>query len=157
MGDELMRKLLLLPVMMGLSAGLMVVPPMLSPPSARAASDEPGPMRASHIEGRIAFLQAELHITADQMPLWNAVADVMRQNDKDMRAARAALHDQSDDDVTAVDRLATMQKLAAGRADGLAKILAAVKPLYDAMSADQKKNADELLASHFARMHHWRS
>ena len=152
-----MRKLLLLPVMMGLSAGLMVVPPMLSAPMAQAASDEPAPMRASHIDGRIAFLQAELHITAEQIPLWNAVADVMRQNDQDMRAARAALHDQSDDDVTAVDRLATMQKMAASRADGLGKLLAVVKPLYEAMSADQKKNADELLASHFGRMHHWRS
>jgi len=152
-----MRKLLLLPVVIGLSAGFMIAPSVLSTPIAQAASDDAAPMRASHIEGRIAFLQAELHITAAQMPLWNAVADVMRQNDKDMRAERAALHDQSDDDTTAIDRLAAMQKLAASRADGLGKLLAAVKPLYEAMSDDQKKNADELLASHFGRMHHWRS
>ena len=152
-----MRKLLLLPVMLGLSAGVVAVPPLLSPPSAQAAMPADGMDRRSHIEGRIAYLQAELHITAEQMTLWNAVADAMRQNDQSMRAARAGLHHDGDEEVAAPDRLAAMQKMAETRAQNLAKLVAAVKPLYEAMSADQKKNADELLASHFGRMHHWRS
>jgi LTXXQ motif family protein len=151
-----MRKLLLLPVMIGLSAGLVAATPTFSPSPAQAA-DETGAARPSHIEGRIAYLQAELHITAEQMPLWNAVADVLRQNDQASRAAWAALRDNADDEVGAVDRLTQMQKMAASRADNLGKLLAAVKPLYEAMSVDQKKSADELLASRFGKMHHWHS
>ena len=152
-----MRKLLLLPVMLGLSAGVAGLPPLLSPPSAQAAMPADGMDRRSHIEGRIAYLQAELHITADQMPLWNAVADVMRQNDQAMHAAWTAMHQDADEEVAAPDRLAAMQKMAETRAQNLAKLVAAVKPHYEALSADQKKNADELLASRFARMHHWHS
>jgi hypothetical protein len=91
------------------------------------------------------------------MPLWNAVADVLRQNDESGRAAWQALHQNSDEDVTAIDRLTAMQKMAETRSQNLGKLVAAVKPLYEAMSADQKKNADELLASRFGRMHHWHS
>jgi hypothetical protein len=151
-----MRKLLLLPVIMGLSAGLVAVAPTFSPSIAEAAG-EPGMARQSHIEGRIAYLQAELHITADQMPLWNAVADVLRQNDQAVRAGWEELRKGPDVDVAAPDRLATMQKLAETKAQNLGKLLTAVKPLYEAMNADQKKDADELLASRSGRMHHWHS
>ena len=152
-----MRKLLLLPVVMGLSAGLVAVAPTLSLTPARA--DAPAAsQRPSHIEGRIAFLQAELHITADQMPLWNAVADVLRQNDQAMRAAWADMRrDGGAQDVSALDRLTQMQKMAALKADGLGKLLTVVKPLYAALSDDQKKNADELLSRGFGGMHHWHS
>jgi hypothetical protein len=151
-----MRKLLLLPVIMGLSAGLVAVAPTLSLTPAHA--DAPASPRPSHIEGRIAYLQAELHITADQMALWNAVADVLRQNDQAMRSAWADMrHDGDDEDVNALDRLTKMQKMAALRAQHLDKLLTAVKPLYAALSDDQKKNADELLSRGFGRMHHWHS
>jgi len=153
-----MRKLLLLPVVMGLSAGLVAVAPTLSLTPARA--DAPAAsQRPSHIEGRIAYVQAELHITADQMPLWNAVADVLRQNDQAMRSAWADMRQNGDDDedVTVLDRLTKMQKMADLRAEGLGKLLTVVKPLYAALSDDQKKNADELLSRGFGRMHHWHS
>src|SRR5664279_394422 len=122
-----MRKLLLLPVMMGLSAGLAAAVPTLSPVMAQAATPAAG---ESHIEGRIAYLQAELHITADQMALWNAVADVLRQNDQAQRAAWGEVRHDPDEDVAAIDRLAAMQKLAETKAQNLGKLLAAVKPLY---------------------------
>src|SRR5919202_1070827 len=41
--------------------------------------------RPSRVEGRIAFLKAELKITDAQTPQWNAVADAMRKNDAAMR------------------------------------------------------------------------
>ena len=151
-----MRKLLLLPVIMGLSAGLVAVAPTLSLTPAHA--DAPASQRPSHIEGRIAYVQAELHITADQMPLWNAVADVLRQNDQAMRSAWSDMRQNGDDeDATALDRLTKMQQMAELRAQGLGKLLTAVKPLYAALSDDQKKNADELLSRGFGRMHHWHS
>ncbi len=40
---------------------------------------------ASHVEGRIAFLKTELRITDAQLPLWNAVADALRDNAKSGR------------------------------------------------------------------------
>src|SRR6476659_5033803 len=39
---------------------------------------------AGHVEGRIAFLKAELKITDAQQPLWNSVAEAIRSNTKDM-------------------------------------------------------------------------
>jgi len=149
-----MRKLLLLPVLVGLSAGLVATVPTLTPTPARA--DAPADQHPSRIEGRIAFLQAELKITPEQMPLWNAVADALRQNDQEMRAAWADMR-HGDQTVTAVDRLTAMQKMADLRSQSLGRLLAAVKPLYAAMNDDQKKNADELLSSRFGRMHHWHS
>lgn len=41
-------------------------------------------MMAGHVEGRLAFLKTELKITQAQLPLWNAVADAMRDNAKTM-------------------------------------------------------------------------
>jgi hypothetical protein len=39
---------------------------------------------AGHVEGRLAFLKAELKITEAQLPLWNAVADAIHANAKGM-------------------------------------------------------------------------
>src|SRR4051794_20741371 len=39
-------------------------------------------MMQGHVEGRLGFLKTELKITDAQLPLWNAVADVIRANAK---------------------------------------------------------------------------
>ncbi len=39
----------------------------------------------NHLEGRIAFVKTELKITDSQLPLWNAVADAIRDNAKTWR------------------------------------------------------------------------
>ena len=44
-----------------------------------------------HIEGRIAFLKAELKITDVQMPQWNAFADTLRANAQRMREMRTTM------------------------------------------------------------------
>jgi hypothetical protein len=44
-----------------------------------------------HIEGRIAFLRAELKITDAQMSAWNAFADALRANAKKLGEVRAAM------------------------------------------------------------------
>ena len=48
---------------------------------------------AGHVEGRIAFLKTELKINDAQQPLWNAVADAIRQTASvnNPRAARTVL------------------------------------------------------------------
>jgi hypothetical protein len=102
--------------------------------------DGMGAMMARHIEGRIAFLKAELKITDAQQTLWNAVADVMRSDAKSMggMAMMGA--------ATLPDKLASREKTLAARLDQLRKLTAVVEPLYAAFDSDQKKTADELMS-----------
>ena len=93
------------------------------------------------VETRIKALHANLKITAAQEPQWTTVAQVMRDNAK----AIEAISDQRTKNIktmNAVDDLRSYETLAEAHADGLKKLVAAFQPLYDSMSADQKKNAD---------------
>src|SRR5438105_1032981 len=56
--------------------------------SAQVGSQRPLPGR--HIEGRLAFLRAELKITDAQAPLWDRVAAALRERAARMDAAVAA-------------------------------------------------------------------
>ena len=119
-------------------------------PRERAAFD-PG----RHVEGRIAYLKAELKITDAQAPHFDAVANVMRDNAKAMHDAFQSLRGDQSQPRTALSQLEARAKFAQLRADGEAKMLAAFRPLYQAMSPDQQKAADEMLEhqghGHFRR------
>lgn len=101
-----------------------------------------------HIEGRIAFLKAELKITDAQAPAFERVAEAMRENVKDM----AKLHEQHradrDQPKSAVEQLEMQVKFGELHTQHEQRFLAAFKPLYDGLSPEQKKTADELLAHH---------
>ena len=95
---------------------------------------------AKHVEGRIAFLKAELKITDAQLPLWNAVAGAMRDHARSM--ATMSGHTTG----TLLGRLGAMDKAMTARLDALHKLKSAVDPLYAALTDEQKKVADELTA-----------
>jgi hypothetical protein len=98
-----------------------------------------------HVEGRLAFLKTELKITDAQLPLWNKFADAVRNNAKTagkVMQGSAAGFSQS---ATVPDRLAAREKLLAAQLDALQKLKVAVDPLYAALSAEQKKTADEIM------------
>ena len=124
-----------------------------------AQADRPDNRRdfsmSRHIEGRIAYVKAELKITDAQAPLWNKVADTMRVNAKAMDSVLAgAKRDPNAPEPTAVDRLELRSRMADVRAQGSQQLLAAFKPLYDSLSPDQRKAADELLdRRHFGHRH----
>jgi hypothetical protein len=99
---------------------------------------------AGHVEGRIAFLKAELKITDAQQPLWNPLADVMRANAKRMADMPHGMG-MMGSAATLPDKLAMHEKMMTAHLDGLRKLQAAVEPLYSALGADQKKTADELM------------
>ena len=99
---------------------------------------------AGHVEGRIAFLKAELKITDAQQPLWKAVVDVMRAN-ATSRGGMANGMAMMESAATLPDKLAMHEKMMAAHADALRKLRAAVEPLYAAFNPDQKKTADELM------------
>jgi len=101
-----------------------------------------------HVEGRIAFLKAELKITDAQQPQFDKVAAAMRDNAAAMRQVFESMPGSGDTPPKAVQRLEMRAKLATLRAQASQRTLDAFKPLYDSLSDEQKKTADELLGHH---------
>jgi hypothetical protein len=99
---------------------------------------------AGHVEGRIAFLKAELKITDAEMPLWNAVADAIRGTAKDM-AGMPNCMSMMRSSGTLTEKLVAREKAMTAHLDALRRLKAAVEPLYAALSDDQKKTADQLM------------
>jgi len=100
-----------------------------------------------HVEGHIAFLHAELRITPAQEQLWAAVANAMREDVKEMQDAEMQVSRQSQSSETAIQYLQNRAMFANLRARGEARFLAALQPLYESLSTQQKQAADELLVS----------
>jgi hypothetical protein len=99
---------------------------------------------ARHIEGRLAYLKTELKITDAQAPQWNAFADAVRANAK----AMTGMHQQAASQggpKTLPERLTLLQKAMTAHLEALNKTSAALSKLYDALSAEQKKVADEIV------------
>lgn len=97
-----------------------------------------------HVEGRIAFLKAELKITEAQAAPWNAFADTLRSNAK----AHQAVHEQmtkGDMPSSWPDRLAFQQKALSTRLDAMKALEATAKPLYAVLTEEQRALADRLL------------
>ncbi|MDE2230152.1 MAG: Spy/CpxP family protein refolding chaperone [Alphaproteobacteria bacterium] len=134
--------------------------PTAPPPSYGAhppAAGALGPSWQAHrpsaerfVPGRIAFLKAELKITPQQEPQWTKVAEAMRVNAHAIDAARSQFRGESKD---AVQALEARGRFAATMAQNNDRLLAAFRPLYQSLSPDQKKMADEILTMHF---HHRR-
>lgn len=121
--------------------------PMMCDMMARA-DGEMGMMPFGHVEGRIAFLKAELGITEDQLAQWNAFADALRGSAKTMRGAMMG-EMQSGMPGTVPAKIDTMVTMMTARLDALKMTGAAGKSLYDALTDAQKKTADELMGEHF--------
>ncbi len=104
-----------------------------------------GAMGGDHVEGHIAFLKTEIGITEAQSSQWDAFANALRAQAKARHAAMAdcasAAQAQS-----APARTEAMITHMTARLESMKTILAAEKPLYAALSDQQKKTADELLA-----------
>jgi protein CpxP len=96
------------------------------------------------VEQRITDLHASLKITADQEKSWNGVAQAMRENAAAMDKLVATNRTSPPQNMTAVQDLETYQQFAQAHVDGLKNLRSAFGTLYDAMSADQKKNADQV-------------
>jgi protein CpxP len=102
------------------------------------------------VDGKIAFLKAELKITPAQEAQWAPVAAAMRDNAQALdRAITTARQQQRPMD--AVQRIALRADFAKVRDDNEARFLAAFKPLYASLSPDQQQAANALFTPH----HHW--
>jgi len=110
----------------------------------------PGMVAMDRIEGRIAFLRAELNITEAQASAWGAFADAMRANAKKLAEARASMMPQpgagQQQAPTIAERLDQQERWLLARLEGTRALKSAVANLYVTLSEDQKKTANELLA-----------
>lgn len=125
-----------------------------------AATAQTGPHRPMHqhllpgqrVDGKIAFLKAELKITPAQEATWAPVAAAMRENAQALdRAILTARQVQKP--INAVQRIALRSDFAKVRAENETRFLAAFKPLYESLSPQQQQMANALFASHHHGWH----
>lgn len=124
-------------------------------------ADAPGMAMIDHVEGRIAYLRAELKITDAQAGVWDAFAATLRVNAKTLAAAREPMMDQMKmgqagmgagqpqapmmPAQTLAQRLDAQERWQTARLEGTRAIKTTFTKLNDVLSPDQKKAADELL------------
>jgi hypothetical protein len=127
-----------------------------------AAGDASGTLRAApekrafrsateRVEARLAYLHTALKITDAQRAQWEDFANVLRKHAREIDARiqqfRAQGAQQANQgNVTAIDRMERMQKRMAERYHRFGEVITAAKPLYEALSPEQKQVADSMLA-----------
>ena len=109
-----------------------------------AAPDARPPALPAHLEGRLAFLKAELRITDAQTAKWTEFGDSVRAAGKQMLlpctdAARVGTSPSS------LERIETAGKLLSARADALKTVASNGRTLYASLSDEQKTLADDLM------------
>lgn len=103
-----------------------------------------GDWMLDRVEGRLAFMKAELKITEAQVPAWNLLAEAVRAAAKQHNERIKAVID--DDRLkTLPERLAAQEQLASARLDGIRQIRSSVESLYMVLSVDQRKEADDMV------------
>jgi hypothetical protein len=102
-------------------------------------------MMTDHIEGRLAFLKAELKISEAELPQWKAFAEAVHASAKSMSGMPASMMEARA--LPLPQRIEATEKGMSLRLDALRKIGAAVGPLYASLSPEQKRMADSLMVS----------
>ena len=104
------------------------------------------------VDGRIAFLKAELKITPAQESQWQQVATAMRDNANALDQAISNARTQRGT-MDAVQRLTMREQFAKVRAENDARLLTAFKPLYASLSPEQQQAANDLVVRHHGWYH----
>ena len=102
----------------------------------------------TYVDGRLAFLKAELKITDDQSAAWSAYADALKENFQSMAGMHQqmfSLFQQGKDDRSVVDMLDLQISLMKTRVGALEKMKPAAEKLYAALSDDQQEKANQIL------------
>jgi hypothetical protein len=110
---------------------------------------------SERVEARLAYLKTALKITDAQEAQWNTFADTLRSHAKASDERMKARHAQRAQ-LNAIERMERRQARMAQASQRLAERLAAVKPLYAALSPEQQQVADELFAQGNRRAGHHR-
>jgi len=146
-----------------LSAGLaLAAAPVLAqdatpgakdPKAAQKAERQKRALPSERVEARISELKSALKITSAQEPQWNAFADTLRKQarvgDERIKARRASMEKGAKPaPMTAIQRLEQRQAFMKAASAGMDELLATARPLYAALSPEQKKTADDLMSRH---------
>ena len=122
----------MMPMMRGGMMGMMMGPGMM----------------AQHVEGRIAFLRAELGITAAQEAQWNAFAEALRASAQamaDMHQQMMPMMQGGPQTVPLPQRLELHERMMTSHLEALRRVRTAAGPLYAALDDRQKRIADGLM------------
>ena len=100
---------------------------------------------AGHIDGRLAYLKAELKITDAQEVLWKAYAAAAHENaDAMLKHCTAMTKEHGGAALSLPERLDQHEQFMAARLESLRATNKSLKPLYAAFSDSQKQTADQL-------------
>jgi protein CpxP len=130
-------------------------------------------MPSERVEARLAYQKTALKITDVQSSQWDAYANVVRkhaqQADQRVQQRRARMTETKAQGAerkrpTAIERLERRQQMLTVAAARSTELLTVQKPLYAALSADQQRIADEVMAprgkrggGHFRAARHGRA
>jgi periplasmic protein CpxP/Spy len=106
------------------------------------------------VAGRIAFMKAELKITPAQEGQWQPFAAAMRQNAQALDQLIATARQHRGAAGSAVDRMEMRAQFAKVRADNMARLASAFRPLYASLSSEQQQTANALMR-HEGWHHGW--
>src|SRR5271167_1983220 len=104
------------------------------------------------VDGRIAFLKAELKIAPAQETQWQQVATAMRENANALDQALTNARGQRGT-TDAVQRLTLREQFAKVHAENDARLLTVFKPLYAGLSPEQQQIANDLVVPHHGWHH----
>jgi hypothetical protein len=140
-----------MPMMMKMMAGMMKMMGGGGSQMGMGGTDMSGMGIAAHIEGRIAFLRAELQITDAQAKAWDTFAGVLRNNAKRMKEANMPMMSNAATPQL-VAQLDAQERMLAAKLEEVRATKTAYAALYEALSAEQRKTIDELLKTHMGLM-----
>ena len=114
-----------------------------SPAPASPAAGDAAPARAHPaVEKRILDLRSKLKITPDETKAFDDFAQVMRDNANRMDGL-AKTQQQGLATMTAVDQMKAYEAMAQAHADDMQRLVPSFSRLYEALSPEQKKLADQ--------------
>ncbi|MCK6454198.1 MAG: Spy/CpxP family protein refolding chaperone [Alphaproteobacteria bacterium] len=103
------------------------------------------------LEARVAELEKKLRITPQQKPQWDNVVAAMRAN-ADAIEDVIQHRRQNAGRMSALEDMRSYQALSEKHAEGMETLVAAFEPLYQGLSPEQKKVADEEFTSYRKRV-----
>lgn len=137
------RRIAATAVLAALALPVLAQPAPSAPPSAGASASparKPGDMqerRQAHMAQRVNALKAQLKLTPEQEPAWNAYTAAMRPTERPARLDRADM-----EKLTTPERIDRMRALRAQHAAEADRRGEATKTFYAALTPEQQKTFD---------------
>ena len=97
------------------------------------------------VEGRLAFIKAELKITEPQTSAWNELAASIRTTAKHHNERMQTVFSGAEEAKTLPQRIEAQEQFIATRLDEIKQIKGSLNKLYDSLSDEQKKEADNVV------------